>query len=155
MVVAAVLKIHMCCAFAKPRPLSGHIKLECLLGDGPFNLAGRLPPAGRSRTLVKLAHHRARAKGVDPKQVAVVTDVGASSKFAKHMVGCLPCITATRGASRKYHISLTSSNVTLQLIERAQGVPEGFFRPADAGVSESQYGTGHDDSSPQGTWCAF
>jgi hypothetical protein len=79
-------------------------------------------------------------QGFKPEQDVIITDIGASEQRSHAMANCLPCITASRGASRGFHVSTTNDRLTVKMMEMAQAVPAGFYNPSQCGVSTTQYG---------------
>ena len=140
-ILGAVRKDCFTGAFSNLEPLEGFVKLNCFVGN-VGGKAGKLPTnATESQiTRVREAYKKAKKHGYDPKKDAVITDIGASAKFSHSMTNVMPCITASRGKTRMYHISTANSLMTLETIERVQGFPNNFYKPRECGVIESAYG---------------
>lgn len=114
--------------------------MECL-ASRVTGVPGSLPPHDSPyREKVQRAYTKARAQGLDPSKDLIVTDVGASKTFEKFTVGVLPCITASRGSCRRFHLSTLDANMDIKLMERCQGFPENFFSPASCNVPKTKYG---------------
>ena len=127
-------------AFELPGPLQGFVKLRALI-KGDHENAGKLPSQGTPhRDRVKAAYAKAKKKGYNLKEDVVVTDIAASHQFQTSMVNCMPCVTASRGASRGFHVSTTNELMDIDLMERTLAFPLGFFDYEKAHVSARQYG---------------
>ena len=98
--------------FRMPKALKSCVKLAELVGESQ-------PGSPRQPWMQKVrdAHRSARARGFDTSKDVIVTDVGASEKFAKYMVNCMPCITADRGSTHRFYINKTRALVTTEAIE--------------------------------------
>ncbi len=125
--------------YKPPRQLQEAVALRHLLGR--TNHAGSLPQTqGRARDRVERAYAKARSAGHDPARDVVVTDVAASDKFAGSMVNLMPCITATRGSQRGFHVSTTGDRITTHDMVMCHGLPPRFFDPKRCHVGERQFG---------------
>jgi site-specific DNA-cytosine methylase len=141
MIVLAVLD-EVCdkSAVHLPQRLHGFVKLTSLI-DGDRQKAGTLPSKDCPyRDRVETAYVKAKMQGYNLKEDAIVTDIAASHRFKKSMVNCMPCITASRGSCRGYHVSTTNEKMDIPLMERVMAFPQGFFNYKKAGVSANQYG---------------
>ena len=77
-------------------------KLPSLEDEGP-----------RPRTIVSTAYKRLMRCGTDPRNVPMFSDIDSSERFASSMVRQLPCMTASRGASRGFWVSMRGRRILL------------------------------------------
>ena len=119
-------------------PLEDMVKLSALIK--PTAQAGRLPDKHNIRSRVRKAWAKARSKGFCPTSDVVVTDIGASTRFASTKINIMPCLTATRSQQHGFYVSTVGGRIRNKDIMKAHGMPMNFFDPVGAKVSKAQFG---------------
>ena len=78
--------------------------------------------------------------GINVEKSAIVTEIDSSLAFGSWAAGFVPCITASRGRARGFHINLYNRRLTLDELMRCQGMSprmlegwNGFMNAASMG----------------------
>ena len=106
--------------------------------DGP-NVAervqrsdGKTSAAAYNAALAKFAE-----KNVDSTKETCLLDVGATPRFSSAIVGCCPCLTASRAKASGHFVTTRSGMMTLSEICRFQGLPQNRYTCARDKVNMS------------------
>ena len=138
MVLVSVRKDIYAGSCMLPEPLKDMVKLQALIK--PTALAGHLPNSLLCRKRVRRAWEKVRRQGHRPETDVVVTDIGASHRFANTKVNVMPCLTATRCAQYGFYVSTLGGKIRSKDMLRAHGLPDNFYDHMAAKVSKRQFG---------------
>jgi hypothetical protein len=76
------------------------------------------------------------AKGVNPKNTVVFTDVACSRRYANTMVNVMPCLTRARGRFGGYWVSTRGRLTTISELFRFQGLSPYAINFRSLGIAE-------------------
>ncbi|MCP4240495.1 MAG: hypothetical protein GY772_08010, partial [bacterium] len=99
----------------------------------------REPPCdtANAKKCLEKALRKFEAMRVDPRKVPCCVDTGASPNWSSAMVGCSPCLTASR--HHGHYVTTKGGMMTLNEMCRLQGVPPDRFDHEVAGVSAEAF----------------
>ena len=146
--LVAILKDSVRHDFEWPKQIPLVRRVKHIINKRKGDSSKHMPALMSQKRLVLKAFRKVKKQGRNPRQVPVLIDVGCSPKFASHGVGALPCLTATRGATRGrgHWCSTVGRHLTLIELFQFQGFTADEASAIMATLQSASPGTAPNDS---------